>query len=497
MESVQRPIKEGYMPAQFNEDQRAEKIKGIASELFNLMEAHATRRNIPGVAYGIVVDDTLILADAIGVIDLNTKQKATSTSAFRIASMTKSFTAMAILKLRDEGKLSLSDPAEKYVTEMRNIEYLTSDSPGITIENLLTMTAGFPEDNPWGDRQLSEPDSMLTGMISAGVSLSNPASLQYEYSNTGFALLGHIITQVSQQPYQEYITSQILNPLGMKHTYWEYDSIPKDQFAQGYRWEEEQWKPEPLLHDGSFGAMGGLITTIADFSHYVSYHLSAWPPRSAPEHGPVKRSTLREMHLPRYPRLNSQGRDWNGEACAIMAGYGYGLGSTTFCNGLRYVSHGGALPGYGSNYVFFPDYGIGLMAFGNLTYTSPWPLQEIGKLLFEKLELEPRMLPVSDILKIRHPQVAEWIQNGNPNLEVAIMAENFFLDYSRSRRRKEINEVLEKAGGIISVGKIIPENQLRASFTMDATNGTIQVFFTLTPEKEPKVQQLDLAFTAY
>lgn len=493
--SVDHSINPGYLPAKFDDDQRAEKIKGIASELQALMEAHATRRHIPGVAYGIVVDDSLVLASASGVLNLESERPASITSAFRIASMTKSFTAMAILKLRDEGKLSLTDPAEKYVSEMRNLEYLTSDSPVITIENLLTMTAGFPEDNPWGDRQLSEPNGMLTGMMLEGVSFSNPASLQYEYSNTGFALLGQIITRVSGKPYQEYITAEILKPLEMTHTYWEYDSIPENQLALGYRWEEEQWKPEPLLHDGSFGAMGGLITTIEDFSKYVSYHLSAWPPRSASEQGPVKRSSLREMHQPRYPRLNPNGRDWNGDPCAVMAGYGYGLSSTTFCNGLRYVSHGGALPGYGSNYVFFPDYGIGLMAFGNLTYTSPWPLQEIGKLIFEKLELKPRRLPVSDILKVRHPQVAEWIQTGDSALEVNLMAENFFMDFSKERRRKEINDLLQKSGAIASIGTFTPENQLRGSFAMDAENGTVHVFFTLTPEREPKVQQLEIAFT--
>jgi hypothetical protein len=267
--------------------------------------------------------------------------------------------------------------------------------------------------------------------------------------------------------------------------------------AKGYRWEEEQWKPEPILHDGSFGAMGGLITTIEDFSKYVSYHLSAWPPRSTAENGPVKRSTLREMHTPNYPRLNSQGRDWNGDLCAVMAGYGYGLGSTTFCNGLRYVSHGGALPGYGSNYVFFPEYGVGIMAFGNLTYTSPYPLQEIGKLLFQTLDLKPRQLPVSDILNIRYPQVAEWVKTGDATLANEIMAENFFMDFSNARRRGTINAILEQAGSIKNIGPFEPENQLRGSFTMEAENGTIYIYFTLTPEKDPKVQQLEITFKSH
>jgi CubicO group peptidase (beta-lactamase class C family) len=489
------PVSATYQPARFATDDRAEKIRSIAPELQKLIEQHAETMHIPGIAYGVVVDGELVVASATGTLDLDSKLPATTASAFRIASMTKSFTAMAIVKLRDEGKLSLSDPAEKYVPEMAGLEYLSSDSPTITIENLLTMTAGFPEDNPWGDRQLDESVQMLTDLMAGGVAFSNPASFEYEYSNTGFALLGHIVSVVSGQPYQEYITQNILLPLGMQHTYWEYDSVPPNQLARGYRWEDEQWKPEPMLHDGSFGAMGGLITTIEDFSKYVSFHLSAWPPRSGDEPGPVKRSSLCDMQAPRYPRLYPSARDWNGEPCAVMAGYAYGLGSTTFCNGVRLVSHGGALPGFGSNYVFFPEYGIGLMAFGNLTYTTPWPLRDIEKLLFETLGLQARTLPVSEILAERKEQVAEWVRTGNPAVETQIMAENFFMDFSRERRRAEIQAILDRAGAIEAVEALKPENQLRGSFSLKAANGLVSVFFTLTPENVPKVQELDVSFT--
>lgn len=488
------PVSSSYQPARFESDDRAEKIRGLAPEFQRLIEEHAQSRHIPGIAYGVVVDGELVFSGATGLLDLETEIPAATSSGFRIASMSKSFTAMAILKLRDEGRLTLSDPAEKYVPEMAGLEYLTSDSPVITIENLLTMTAGFPEDNPWGDRQLDEPDSMLTGLMTSGVAFSNPASFEFEYSNTGFALLGHIISVVSGRPYQQYITENILKPLDMAHTYWEYDSVPPGQLAHGYRWEDEQWKPEPMLHDGSFGAMGGLITTIEDFSKYVSLHLSAWPPRSAADNGPVKRSSLREMQAPRFPGLYAGARDWKGEPCAVISGYGYGLGSTTFCNGVRLVSHGGALPGFGSNYVFFPEYGVGLMAFGNLTYTAPWPLQEFEKLLFENLALQPRSLPVSDILGERTQQVAQWVRTGDTGLENGLMAENFFMDHDREHRRADIDAVLKQAGTIQSVEALKPENQLRGTFTMKAANGQVTVFFTLTPEREAKLQELEVSF---
>ncbi len=83
--------------------------------------------------------------------------------------MTKSFTAMGILKLRDAGKLSLDDPAWKYIPEMKKVKYLTNDAPSITIRHLLTHSAGFPEDNPWGDRQLADSDADLIKIINEGV----------------------------------------------------------------------------------------------------------------------------------------------------------------------------------------------------------------------------------------------------------------------------------------------------------------------------------------
>jgi CubicO group peptidase (beta-lactamase class C family) len=427
------------------------------------------------------------------VIDLETESPATTQCVFRIASMTKSFTAMAILKLRDEGKLSLEDPVSKYIPEMNSLEYLTSDSPEIDIENLLTMTAGFPEDNPWGDRQLDEPDQMLMDLVASGMSFSNPVSYAFEYSNTGYALLGNIISRVSGIPYQEYIKVNLLKPLGMEQTYWEYDSVPEELLVKGYRWEDEQWKPEPMLHDGSYGAMGGLMTTIEDFSKYVSFQLSAWPPRSEEDNGPVKRSSLREMQTPQFSNLYPNARDFKGDTCAVISGYGFGLGIAKYCNGLKRVSHGGALPGFGSNYVFFPEYGIGVMAFCNLTYTSPYPFNDIGKLIFDTAGIEARTLPVSEILKKRQQQIVELIQSWDPELEAKILAENFYLDNTRESYVRQIKELMEKAGPIKSIEEIEPYNQLRGSFKILAENGEVEVFFTLSPEKDPLIQMLDLS----
>ena len=108
--------------------------------------------------------------------------------------------------------------------------------------------------------------------------------------------------------------------------------------------------------------------------------------------------------------------------------------------------------------------------------------------------MEPRQLPVSDILKKRKNQLVILIQTGNKALEESILAENFFLDSSKEHRYAEYKAILEQAGEIKNVTALSPVNQLRGSFALEGENGNVNVFFTLTPEKDPKVQQLEVSF---
>ena len=130
---------------------------------------------MPGIAYGILIDGQLAHVGTSGVTDVVAKTPVTPDTVFRIASMTKSFTALAILKLRDEGKLSLEDPAERYVPELAGLAYPTADSPRITIRHLLSHAEGFPEDNPWGDRQLAATDDDMGQMMRRGIPFSTLA----------------------------------------------------------------------------------------------------------------------------------------------------------------------------------------------------------------------------------------------------------------------------------------------------------------------------------
>jgi len=145
------------------------------TEIDKIYADWASASHVPGLVYGIVADGHLVYVKGLGVQDVATGARVTPDSLFRIASMSKAFTALAILKLRDEGKLSLDAPAETYVPEMRGWRYPTSDSPKITVRNLLTHSAGFVEDNPWGDRQQVMPEPEFTAMLAAGVARARAA----------------------------------------------------------------------------------------------------------------------------------------------------------------------------------------------------------------------------------------------------------------------------------------------------------------------------------
>jgi len=472
----------------------AGKIRSSAALIDTMYARFARERHFPATAYAIIADGKVVHSGSYGLSNIEKNIPASTKSAFRIASMSKSFTAMAILKLRDAGKLSLDDPAFKYVPEMKQQKYLTKDAPPVTIRQLLSHEAGFPEDNPWGDRQLAISDQAFKKMISEGISYSNDPGVEYEYSNLGFAMLGLIIKNVSGMSYQEYIAKNIWQPLGMTNTYWEYSLVPADKLALGYRWLNGKWVQQPMLHDGAYGAMGGMITTIEDFSKYVLFHLSAWPPSDAAETGPVKRSDLREMqHSHSTPNLDPSYKYPSGRSCPRMSAYAFGLGYTKDCEGRISVGHSGGLPGFGSHWAILPQYGIGIISFSNLTYASAG---YINAALIDSVialqKIAPAALVPSAILVTRQQQLVKLLPSWKDAEKSGIFAENFFLDYFPGTLAKQASDIYASIGEVRKVHDLIPENNLRGSFVIEGTKGKCQVYFTLSPEKNPLIQEYDI-----
>ena len=480
-----------YLPPVFTDSNRLQKIEKTFPVIDSIFKRFMQQNRYPGLAFGLVVDGKLVHANGYGFTDVEKKIPATPTSQFRIASMTKSFTAMAILKLRDEGKLSLDNPASQYIPEMKNLPMLTKDAAPITVRHLLTHAAGFPEDNPWGDRQLEVSDEQLLNLIKKGISFSNAPGATYEYSNLAFALLGHIITTISGKPYEQYITENILHPLGMKNTNWEYTKVPSNELANGYRWLNNDWVKQPMLHDGAYGAMGGLITSIEDFSKYMALHLSATPPTNNIETGPIKRSSIREMQQPwTINTLSTKYVFPSGRQCGILTAYGYGLRWMKDCDNKVYVGHSGGLPGFGSEWKIMPEYGIGIVSFANLTYAGMANVNlQVLDTIIMLAGLKPRQLPPSLILQQRRDELLKLLPSWKDAKQSGIFAINFFDDYLLDSLQKEAATIFNDAGKIIKINDVVPLNQLRGSFVLEGEKKNIQIQFTLTPENPPLIQE--------
>ncbi len=484
--------KDLHTPPFFNDAKRVVQVESTFPIVSKMFLDLAKRDHFPGLAFGIVLDGRLVYVGHTGFSNLKEKTTAGGQSLFRIASMTKSFVALAILMLRDEGKLQLDDPVRRFIPE------LDKSTPLITIRHLLTHSAGFPEDNPWGDRQMADSEDEFTQLLNSGLSFSTAPGTGYEYSNLGFALLGRIITRASGHPYQKFITEKILQPLHMNDTVWEYNLAPAGRLALGYKRVEENWIEQPMLHDGSFGAIGGLITSVEDFSKYMALHMSAWPVRDDADNGLIKSSSLREMQ--QCWRVINQDLDYtngSGKSCPVINGYGYGLRWVRDCQGHVFVGHSGGLPGFGSHWRMLPDYGIGVVVFANRTYA------DLSKSVYTALDtiialarLQPHPIPVSDILEKRKRDLLQvlpnWqIKNDEP------FAENFFLDFSADSLRRQFDRLYRQAGKIVNVTQVVPRNQLRGTFSLQGEKAEIEIFFTLSPENPAKIQYIEFREKAH
>ena len=316
-----------------------------------------------------------------------------------------------------------------------------------------------------------------------------------EYSNLGFAILGRIVSNVSKMAYADYVAANILRPLAMTSTTLEPSTVPANRLVHGYRWEDEQWKDEPLLANGSFGSMGGMLTSARDLGRYVAMFLSAWPPRDGNEALPIRRSSLREMQHLWSPVPSSVARDRATGAIQLTSGgYGYGLRVAQNCTFRTIVSHTGGLPGFGSVMTWLPDYGVGIVAFGNLTYTGWGGVATTAlETLVAKAGLRPHQPAASPALNDARDKVSRLVVNWDDRLADSVAAENLFLDQTKERRRAEIERLRGAVGACVpGSGFDTVENALRGSWTLSCERGKLEVAITLAPTMPPKVQFLSV-----
>jgi CubicO group peptidase (beta-lactamase class C family) len=480
-----------YPPARFSSPDRAEKLQKAFPTIDEIFRRYAADKHIPGMVWGIVIDGRLAHVATFGVQDLKTNTPVTATTDFRIASMTKSFTVLAILKLRDQGKLSLEDPVSKWIPEFANIELPTRDSATLKIRQLMSHSAGLPEDNPWADQQLAASDADLTQWLRQGIPFSTPPGTRYEYSNYAFGLLGRIVTKAAGIRYDRYVQREIIAKLHMDSTTFDFSKVPKERRAIGYRLQPDgTYLEEPPLPQGAFGSAGGLLTTADDLGRYIAFHLSAWPPRDDPDTGPVRRSSVREMSH-RWTPSNLTARRVDGKLQVIDAGYGYGLRIATDCRFERIVSHNGGLPGFGSTMAWLPDYDVGIFAMATLTYSGPSEaVNSAWDALLQTGGLQRREVPASPILVQMREHVLNLWKHWDDAEAKEVGAMNLLLDAPSAQRQEEIRTLQNEVGECTAAGPVIAENWLRGQVNLTCANGTVGAFFTMAPTKPPTIQYL-------
>ena len=464
----------------------------LTPEIDALFAKYQAEQHIPGLVYGVVKDGRLAYVRGIGVQSLTDKRPVTPDSLFRIASMTKAFTALAILKLRDDGKLRLDDLAEDHIPEMKGWTYPTKDSPRIRVRDLLQHVAGFVTDDPWGDRQQVLPQEDFTKMIAAGVPFSRVPQSQHEYSNFGYALLGRIVANASGMTYADYVRQAILTPLGMTASGFDVTKAPKARYALGYRWENGRWSPEPEMADGAFNAMGGLQVSAHDYAKWVAFLLSAWPARDDVETGPVKRSTVREVaqglnFVSVTNRIGASGAS----ACKQAAAYGMGWRVAQDCDLGLTLAHGGGYPGYGSHVMLMPDHGVGVFALANRTYSGPSaPAWDTAVAIEKAGLLEPREVPVSPAVAQAYAAAKAAYAAGDLGPLRGRLAMNFLMDRSAANWAAEFAELKKEVGECPADEPLAPMGAMSTAFRLNCEKGKLDGVLLLAPTTPATVQAL-------
>ena len=347
-----------------------------------------------GLAVGVVRDGHLALFHGHGFADVEAPRPVTDDTVFRVGSITKTVTAIAVMQLRDEGRLDLDAPAQDVLRAFR----LVPDDPAWrppTIRDLLTHTAGIGE--------VRRPLDVLKPLFGEMVPVGTPVPSLVEYYRDGlrvvaepgtrwiytdhaFAALGQIVEDVTGIPFDRYVRERILEPLGMTSTDLVRSGRVLPRLARGYtigrRGPSAVRDAELITVPG-----GGLFSTTRDMARYVAALLGG----GRNEHGTVlDRGTLAEMLEPHYrpdPRLP-----------------GMGLAFDRYVEGPRPVfGHGGIVPGFDSLLLFAPADGLGLVAFTNgATRAMIWLPTELGRLLDELRGAPPPSLR-TDVA--HHPEV--------------------------------------------------------------------------------------------
>lgn len=315
-----------------------------AEQLFDIwLDAKMAYEKIPGVSVAIVEDQDLVWSRGYGFAHRDEQVPATPTTLYSICSISKLFTSIGVMQQRDGGRLSLSDPIGKHLA-WYEVAQAHPDSPPVTIEGILTHSAGLPRESAhpyWTGPDYPFPtrDEIIAGLGSQETLY--PASRYFQYSNLGMALAGQIVEAASEEAYADYVQRHILDPLGMEDTYTEIPEQHRDgQLATGYdRLTREGERTEASFFQArGIAPAAGYASTVEELARFAS-----WQFRLLENGGTeiLDANTLREMH-----RVH-----WVDPDLETMWGLGFAIAKR---GDDVNVGHGGSCPGFRSTFQMVP-----------------------------------------------------------------------------------------------------------------------------------------------
>jgi D-alanyl-D-alanine carboxypeptidase len=325
-----------------------------AQRLFTAwLEGQMLSRHLPGVAIGVVADQDLVWAAGFGVADAAAKRPMTPQTKFRMASHSKLFTATAVMQLREQGKLRLDDPVEKYLPWFRVRPADPDDGP-ITIEELLTHSSGLPREagSHWTTFDFPTSEE-LQGLMAERVAPFSP-DVRWKYSNLAYSVAGLVIEAVSGQRWADYVQQHIYAPLGMTSSSVDAE-VPGLAVGYGRLMPDYTRATNPFIDARGMAAATGITSTVEDMARFASAQF-----RRGRMGGPRVLSTasLRDMHRVRV--LENNWTQGNAIGFAVRRD-----------RDKVYVQHGGSYPGYQTITVLQVDAKVAVIVLTNADDANP------------------------------------------------------------------------------------------------------------------------------
>ncbi|HEY4457283.1 MAG TPA: serine hydrolase domain-containing protein [Pseudonocardiaceae bacterium] len=459
----------------------------LEKELDALFGQHTAAEQSRALVYGITDQNGLVHTAGFGAYDEQGHVPDADT-VFPIASMTKSFIACATLIARDRGALSLHDPITKYVPEFR----LAGDVP--TLEMLLGMCGGLTEDNSWIDPFINRPTDDLLAQVAEGVRLSHLPGAVYEYSNLGFALASIALSRAVDRPLADFVTEELLQPLGLTATFCD-SAVPEHlPRAVGYSLDEQgNWVAyAPQTSDAYLGA-GGLVSTVRDLAKWITWLGSALRPPVADDNLVLSRQSRRDLQRVRIMFSSYLSLTGDGAARMLSGGYALGLGVTNDLHRGTFVSHAGGLPGFQLYMVWHPTSGHGAIALTNSNRGEPWTLcgDALGRVMRHHNAAATTVTPWPETLALRS-QADQLIRHWDDDLADAIFAENIDFDRPLAQRREEIARLIAQVGPLVesaSPSIVATNSAADITWSIPGERGELLCMIHLTPVNPARIQE--------